>query len=170
MDGSIIANLGRAPPRAPHLGGDGATKQLVVNGKPFLMLGAELQNSSATSSEYMDTVWQDLADAHINTVLGCVTWEMIEPVEDQFDFSELDKVLQGAIDHGLHMVLLWFGSFKNGTWMCLHLPCLLSSINRVEAACVVAIRTHSHYYPRQVHLRPVLDQDKSETLPASEAS
>lgn len=113
MNGSVTSN-GGAPRRGPHLGGDGPTKQLIVDGKPFLMLGAELQNSSATSSEYMNTVWQDLADAHINTVLGSVTWEMIEPMEDQFDFSELDAVIQGARHHGLHLVLLWFGSFKNG--------------------------------------------------------
>lgn len=78
------------------------------------MRAAELRNSSMTSAEYMDTVWQKLADASINTVLGCVTWEMIEPVEGTFEFEELDKVILGARKHGLHLVLLWFGSFKNG--------------------------------------------------------
>ncbi|CZR64991.1 probable beta-galactosidase [Phialocephala subalpina] len=98
----------------PHLQSIEISQQLIVNGKPFLMLGAELQNSSMTSSAYMDTVWQKLVDTHINTVLGCVTWEDIEPVEGKFDFSELDKVIEGARSHGLHLVLLWFGSFKNG--------------------------------------------------------
>lgn len=88
--------------------------QLYVHGKPFLMLPAELQNSSLTSAEYMDTVWQKLADTNINTILGCVTWENIEPVEGQFNFEELDKVILGARKHNLHLVLLWFGSFKNG--------------------------------------------------------
>ncbi|KAI8723128.1 hypothetical protein NCS52_00167900 [Fusarium sp. LHS14.1] len=98
----------------PHLVATKASKQLVVKGKPFLMRAAELQNSSMTSAEYMDTVWQKLADMNINTVLGCVTWEMIEPVEGTFEFEELDKVILGARKHGLHLVLLWFGSFKNG--------------------------------------------------------
>lgn len=62
----------------------------------------------------MGTIWKKLVDAHINTVLGCVTWEDIEPVEGKFDFTELDKVVDGARAHGLHLVLLWFGSFKNG--------------------------------------------------------
>lgn len=98
----------------PHLVATESSKQLVVKGKPFLMRAAELQNSSLTSAEYMDTAWQKLVDTNINTILGCVTWEMIEPVEGTFDFSELNKVILGARKHGIHLVLLWFGSFKNG--------------------------------------------------------
>ncbi|KAI1458967.1 glycoside hydrolase superfamily [Annulohypoxylon moriforme] len=98
----------------PHFVKTENSKQLVVHGKPFLMLPAELQNSSFTSDEYMATVWQRLTDANVNTILGCVTWEMIESVEGEYDFSELDKIIQGARKHGLHIVLLWFGSFKNG--------------------------------------------------------
>ncbi|KAI1774310.1 glycoside hydrolase [Hypoxylon cercidicola] len=90
------------------------TKQLVVHGRPFLMLPAELQNSSLSCAEYMDTVWQKVKDMNVNTLLGCVTWEMIEPIEGEFDFSELDKVILSAREHSLHLVLLWFGSFKNG--------------------------------------------------------
>ncbi|KAJ5684268.1 uncharacterized protein N7477_000613 [Penicillium maclennaniae] len=100
--------------RIPHLRKVADTQQLVVNGKPFLSLAAELQNSSMTSAEYMEPIWQKLVDTNINTVLGCVTWENIEPVEDQFDFTELEKVILDARRHGLHLVLLWFGSFKNG--------------------------------------------------------
>jgi beta-galactosidase GanA len=101
-------------PQIPHLRQAGNTKQLVVNGRPFLSLAAELQNSSMTSAEFMQPIWQKLVDTNINTVLGCVTWEDIEPVENQFDFTELDKVILDARKHGLHLVLLWFGSFKNG--------------------------------------------------------
>ncbi|KAJ5103766.1 hypothetical protein N7532_004295 [Penicillium argentinense] len=101
-------------PKIPHLRKVGNTQQLVAKGRPFLVLAAELQNSSMTSGEYMDTAWQKLVDTNINTVLGCVTWEDIEPVEDQFNFVELDKAILGARKHGLHLVLLWFGSFKNG--------------------------------------------------------
>jgi len=88
--------------------------QLLVDGKPFLMLGGELQNSSMTSARYMDTVWQPLKDSGLNTVLGCVTWEDIEPEEDVFKFTELDAIIEGARSHGLRLILLWFGSFKNG--------------------------------------------------------
>lgn len=101
-------------PQTPHLVSNGWSKQLHVKGKPFLMLAGELQNSSMTSAEYMDTVWQKMKDTNINTLLGCVTWEDIEPREGVFDFSELNKVILGARKHDMHLVLLWFGSFKNG--------------------------------------------------------
>lgn len=88
--------------------------ELLVDGEPFLILGAELQNSSMSSAAYMDTVWQELKDMGINTILGAVTWETIEPLEGQFTFSELDAVIGGAEVHGLKLGLLWFGSYKNG--------------------------------------------------------
>ena len=50
----------------------------------------------------------------MNTVLGAVTWEQIEPAEDQFNFKELDQAILDARRYGLHMVILWFGAFKNG--------------------------------------------------------
>ncbi|KAK8210090.1 hypothetical protein M8818_003577 [Zalaria obscura] len=98
----------------PHLEKTATSQQLIVHDEPFLMLAAELQNSSLTSTEYMRTKWQDLVDTNINTVLGCVTWEMIEPTEGQFDFSLLDQIIRDARAYGLKLVLLWFGSFKNG--------------------------------------------------------
>lgn len=98
----------------PHLVETGASKQLMVKGKPFLMRAGELQNSSMTSPEYMEPVWQKMVDTNINTLLGCVTWEMIEPEENKFDFSVLDEIILAARRHSMHLVLLWFGSFKNG--------------------------------------------------------
>ncbi len=91
-----------------------STWQLVVDDKPYLILGAELQNSSMSSARYMDTVWRKIASMGVNTVLGAVTWEDIEPEEGRFDFTELDAVLAGAREHGLRLIVLWFGSFKNG--------------------------------------------------------
>jgi GH35 family endo-1,4-beta-xylanase len=115
----------------PHLEKIERGQQLIVDGKPFLMLGGELQNSSMTSAAYMDTVWQKLADTNVNTVLGCVTWEDIEPKEGEFDFSELDKIIKGARAHGLRLVLLWFGSFKNGKGQQAS-KCIFSNITQVS--------------------------------------
>jgi beta-galactosidase GanA len=80
------------------------------------MLAGELQNSSLTLSKYMAEAWPKLAEANLNTVLGSVTWEQIEPEEDSFDFAGLDECLRGARQSGLRLVVLWFGSFKNGGW------------------------------------------------------
>ncbi|KAL0936025.1 glycoside hydrolase [Colletotrichum truncatum] len=101
--------------RPPHIHrfSNGNT-QLIVKGKPFLMLGGELHNSSLSSARFMSEVWPEMKRNHINTLLGSVTWESIEPVEGQFDFAELDAVLAGAREHDMRLVLLWFGTYKNG--------------------------------------------------------
>ncbi|EXA30885.1 hypothetical protein FOVG_17762 [Fusarium oxysporum f. sp. pisi HDV247] len=90
------------------------TWELLVDEKPFLILGGELHNSSMSSSRYMSQVWQTLADSGINTVLGAVSWEDIESREGEFQFTELDVIIEGAKTHGLRLIILWFGSFKNG--------------------------------------------------------
>ena len=60
-----------------------------------------------------DKIWQNMRDMHINTLLGSVSWEQIEPTEGTFDFSNLDAVILAAREHNMKLVLLWFGSFKN---------------------------------------------------------
>ncbi|KAK2604336.1 hypothetical protein N8I77_007277 [Diaporthe amygdali] len=111
----VITNrMGSISTNIPHLVQTNGSKQLVVKGKPFLMRAGELQNSSLSSPEYMNAVWKKMADTNINTLLGSVTWEMIEPEEDKFDFSVIDQIISDARKHSMHLVLLWFGSFKNG--------------------------------------------------------
>jgi beta-galactosidase GanA len=91
----------------------GTATQLIVDGKPFLVLGGELSNSSATSVEYMKPLWPKLSEAKLNTVLAGVSWNQIEPQEGKFDFNVLDGVIRDARSHNLRLVLLWFGSWKN---------------------------------------------------------
>ena len=97
----------------PHLEKRGHTTQLIVDGKPFLVLGGELHNSSSSSVEYMKPVWPRLAAMHMNTVLLPVAWETIEPEEGKFDFSVVDGLLEGARANNLKLVILWFGAWKN---------------------------------------------------------
>lgn len=100
-------------PRLERL--DGNVHQLFVHDEPFLMRAGEIHNSSSSSARWMSKVWPQLVENNINTVLAAVSWEMIEPEEGKFEFEELDKVLEGAREHDLKLILLWFGSFKNGT-------------------------------------------------------
>jgi GH35 family endo-1,4-beta-xylanase len=118
----------------PHLQQFGNTKQLIVNSKPYLMLGGELQNSSLSSADYMSEVWPKMVASNVNTLLGSVSWVMIEPEEDKFDFEELDKVILGAREHDLHLILLWFGAFKNG----------MSIISHTESSCVDLAQADQH--------------------------
>jgi hypothetical protein len=101
--------------RIPHLCKQGTATQLIVNGKPFLALAGELSNNGATSREYMKPIWSKLVEARLNTVLAGVSWAQIEPLEGKFDFSVLDGIVQDARSHTLHLVLLWFASYKNGS-------------------------------------------------------
>lgn len=87
--------------------------QLLVDGKPFLILGGELGNSSAGTAAQADSILPRLAELHLNTVLIPVSWDQIEPTEGSFDFSILDHWIEVARTNHLHLVLLWFGSWKN---------------------------------------------------------
>jgi len=104
----------------PHLIKQGKTTQLIVEDKPFLILGGELGNSSFTSLEYMAPVWPKLKTMNLNTVLAPIYWELIEPVEGKFDFELLDKLVKEARNYNLKIVFLWFGSWKNS--MSSHAP------------------------------------------------
>jgi len=91
----------------------GDATQLIVDGKPYLILGGELGNSSAGTAAQADEILPKLAQMHLNTVLMPVAWEQIEPVEGTFDFQILDHWIDVARQQHLHLVLLWFGSWKN---------------------------------------------------------
>ncbi len=97
----------------PHLRKQGTATQLMVGGKPFLIRGGELGNSSASSAEYMAPVWDKLVRLNLNTVLVPVYWELIEPAEGKFNFSLFDSLILDARKHNLKVVPLWFGSWKN---------------------------------------------------------
>lgn len=115
---TILPALLLAAPLAaetPHLEKRGQATQLTVDGRPFLILGGELGNSSASSREYMRDKWPKLAAMHLNTVLAPVAWEAIEPEEGRFEFAGVDALIEDARAHGMHLVLLWFGTWKNST-------------------------------------------------------
>jgi Domain of unknown function (DUF5597)/Beta-galactosidase len=88
--------------------------KLLVDGKPFFILGGQLHNSSAWPA-MMPYVWQSADYMHLNTLEVPVYWEQVEPKEDSFDFSIVDALLAQAKTHGVHLILLWFGTWKNGS-------------------------------------------------------
>ena len=109
------ANSQTAPdPNMAHLEKRGAATQLIVDGKPYLVLGGETDNTASSSLEYMDTVWPKLAKMNLNTVLVGIGWDWVEPVEGKYDFTLVDGLLTGARKNNLHLMFLWFGSWKNG--------------------------------------------------------
>lgn len=87
---------------------------LMVEGAPFLMLGVQANNSSAWPA-YLDKVWPAAETLHANTVELPVYWEQIEESQGKFNFSVVDTMLKQAREHHLRLVLLWFGTWKNGS-------------------------------------------------------
>jgi beta-galactosidase GanA len=85
---------------------------LMVDGAPYLMLGAQTNNSSNYPAALKD-VWPSVKKMHANTLSIPVAWEQIEPVEGTFDFSYLDVLLKEAREHKVKVVLLWFATWKN---------------------------------------------------------
>jgi hypothetical protein len=98
------------PPRLVQRDGRYA---LMVEGRPYLILGGQIHNSSAWPSE-LPEVWQSMEALHANTVEAPVYWEQLEPQQGRFDFTNVDQVIEGARAHHLHVILLWFGTWKNG--------------------------------------------------------
>ena len=99
----------------PHLRKQGTATQLVVDGKPFLALAGELTNNAATSLPMMEPIWPKLVAANLNTALVGVSWAQFEPEEGSFNYTQIDGVIAKARENHMHLVILWFGSWKNGT-------------------------------------------------------
>lgn len=91
----------------------GSTSQLVVDGKPFLILGGELGNSSASCIPDIERIFPKLQQIGLNTVLVPVYWDLTEPTEGNFDFTLTDQALKSARQCNLKIIFLWFGAWKN---------------------------------------------------------
>jgi hypothetical protein len=100
---------------APHLETRAATTQLIVDGKPFLMLSGELHNSSSSGLDYMKPIWPELAAMHLNTVVTPLSWELIEPEEGKYDFALVDGLLAQARDNNERVV---FSGWLRGRTGC----------------------------------------------------
>ena len=109
--GSLICI--QAPAQRSRLQQQGTATQLLVNDKPFLILGGELGNSSASCAEDIERIFPKLERMGLNTVLVPAYWDLTEPVEGQFDFSLTDKVIDQARKNHLKVIFLWFGAWKN---------------------------------------------------------
>ncbi|WP_246074135.1 GH35 family beta-galactosidase [Flavobacterium daemonense] len=116
----MFLQFGFSQEKFPNLQKKGNKTQLIVNGKPFIIRGGELGNSSATSMESMEPIWPKLTDMNLNTVLTPIYWELIEQEEGKFDFSLVDDLILRARKENLKLVFLWFGSWKNS--MSSHAP------------------------------------------------
>jgi len=86
---------------------------LAVDGRPFVVIGAEVHNSSSSSQRAIATSFDAVHRLGANTVLAPVAWDLFEPAEGEFDTRLLDAMIEAAWSRGLKLIPLWFGSWKN---------------------------------------------------------
>jgi hypothetical protein len=86
---------------------------LMVDGAPYFLLGAQVDNSSGWTDR-LSEVWPAAERLKLNTLEVPVYWEQMEPMRGTFDFTVVDSILAQARAHKMRLVLLWFGTWKNG--------------------------------------------------------
>ena len=87
--GLLPTRAHRSTPRAVRTSTPGVTRlerfrdgwRLSVGGQPFVVLGGELRNSTASDLATLEACWPEFAGLNLNTLLVPVSWELVEPRE-----------------------------------------------------------------------------------------
>ena len=113
-----LAALWIAPPRAfaqqmPQFVEEQGRATLMVDSQPYFLLGAQVDNSSGWPDR-LDAIWPAAQTLRLNTLEVPIYWEQMEPKHGTFDFTVVDSILSQARAHNTRLVLLWFGTWKNG--------------------------------------------------------
>lgn len=108
---ALASSAALAQPHIEYV--NSGTAHIVAGGRPMLMIGGEMGNSSASTLEDVQGYFAHLRKMGLNTVLAPLSWELIEPEEGKFDMSTLNNILSEARKNDLKIVLLWFGAWKN---------------------------------------------------------
>lgn len=151
---------------------DGKKVSLFSDGRPFLILGGEVHNSSASSLEYMEErVWPNVRGLNLNTLLVPVTWELLEPEKGKFDFSLPEGLIEQAEREGKKLVFLWFGLWKNG--MSTYIPVWMKAdretyfcmedrsgkpVNAISPMCMAAVERDAAAFSRLMRHLEQYDQ------------
>ena len=110
----ILLTVGNSFGQIPKIIESNGRHALLVDGKPFFMLGGQAHNSSGWPG-MMPQVWQAVEAMHLNTLEIPIYWEQVEAQQGHFDFSVIDTLLTQSRKHKVHLVLLWFATWKNGS-------------------------------------------------------
>jgi beta-galactosidase GanA len=158
---------------APYLSHQGTQTDLIVDGQPFIILGGQAQNSSASNPDDIEVVYRSLDAIHANTAEIPISWNLTEVEPERFDYHLIDAAIEGARRHHLRLIFLWFGSEKNATLS--YVPTWIKTdrkryfraldergeeINAVSPFCEELLKTESRAFSSVMrHIREV-DHDK----------
>ena len=85
-----------------------------VGGKPFFALGGQPGTNNTYFREDLEGFWRAAKLMRMNTAEMQVFWELLEPEEGVFDFTQVDMLIDECRKHGVKMILVWFATWKNG--------------------------------------------------------
>lgn len=109
---SVLAVTALSAAPMPRLAKENGTFRLLVDDRPFIVLGIQTTNSNGYPGE-LERTWPLAKRMHVNTIEIPIQWQAVEPVQGRLDFSGVDGLVAGARQHGLRLILAWFGGFKN---------------------------------------------------------
>ncbi len=87
--------------------------RLLVDGRPFLILGLQWDCDSCFSPEEMNPLFPHAARLGANTAVLPTYWREVESEPGRYNFEIVDERIHQARVHGLRSVLLWFATWKN---------------------------------------------------------
>ena len=97
-----------------------------AKGEPLLLLGTQTHNSSVGDPEMMARELAAVKAYGGNLLEAPIYWYKLEREPGQYDFSDVDDLLSLCRENDLYLILLWFGTSKNGhpnyvpEWVKLH--------------------------------------------------
>lgn len=92
-------------------------QMLMVDGDPFLILSFQLDCDSCYDGETIQVLMENAKKMGCTGVSLLLYWRLAEPEEGQYRMDILKCMIDCASRLDLRIVLVWFGSYKNG---CMH--------------------------------------------------
>lgn len=101
--------------------------RLTVDGKPFLMLGAQLRTDffrqlDGRKLDQLDDYFSLAAGLNITCVQVPISWRDIEPEYDTYSDEAVKAFIDYCDRYGLKLEILWFGSYMCGYSVEGHIP------------------------------------------------
>jgi hypothetical protein len=87
--------------------------ELIVGDEPFLIIGFQWSCDLSSYEEYVESYLPVAKQMGCNTAVIPLYWKDVEPVPGEYRMKDLGKRIKACQKHGLKMVVLWFGSYKN---------------------------------------------------------